>query len=1662
MKKIFTLLAGALMALGITAQAADPELKLSGGSGTQADPFKISNKADVLELAQACAVPTSGTNGTNAGHYNDIYFIITADIDMTLAEGEVFYGIGSANPVDYAPGTTWKFGGHIDGQNHTIKNMVINAVTFDASDKVQTSGKGKSSINIGFIGGLAKMGSIKNLIFDKSCKVSGYQSVGMAVGWVETAAKDNEPVVENIINYGDVDCYYQNGGGIVGNAAGGGYAGTSTSGMTYYRLHIKNCYNAGQVRVNYMRAGGIIGGGDYVEITNCINTGDVLCEVFNAARTPGTAQYGGGIIGNTSYCEISNVLNMGKVVVDYTYAGGIAGYVSSYNTGSTPRVGHLFSAVNVGQLVFPATAAAGSIIGTTSTSATSVAVTENCYYNGQNSSYPPVSTFTSYEGITALTTAELTAGTALAGLSADNWTFTSGMYPYLTTFNNDDVKNLAKAYLIFAAGESAGNFKTKATAAPGCKLSTDTKEFIISADGTSVSPAEGLKAPVVGDVTITCGTASTGITLTYLPKFFEGEGTAESPYLISTKDDLMTLQKLTTGDDYMTHFENTYFKQTADIDIAGDKSFTGIAVKWTKVASDAYKKYYFSGNYDGNGKTIKGMDIVGVTFVESTGKPATVPNGSWQYVGFFGTLGNGAVVKNLNFDSSNKITNYYYTGTLAGYVYDGTTIENITSAAQIISYDGYAGGIAGYTISTAPKDDAPWTQVIRNCVFTGTIKSNYQYVGGIVGWNQGLIENCVSYGDIFNGAFDDHCLRVEGHTGYTSLWYVGGIVGYNAALAQNCLFAGKAFSQAGRIGGIAGNLTSTGRVYNSLSYGIVSSPETSSLGAIGGQNSNGTAAFQNCYYDSQLAGCDGIAFKPETEGITGLTTDVLTNGTIPAGLPAILTGNKGFYPIPAALANDPVAKAAAAAYLLLGKGETCGNVLTPVTVSTAMPFTVSLGEAGVGFEIKDGKIIPKSVEEITTNTVKLVNGDFSREFTLTLLPKVLPGEGTEASPYIIASAADFVKLGEYIQSSALNFDGSVFSITADLDFKDVTLVPVGIAQNPFQGVVKGNGKTIKNVTVPAVETLADGQSNIAIFAYTGANFKLNDLNIVNCNITGYGTSAIVVANLNGGAIDKVTIDKTSKITGLKGSGTNYGDKIAALVAVAGSGSSITNCVNNATVEGMKNVAGIVAVGPTFNTPGMIISNCENNATITSNAARTQSGPSSYTYPDVNGAGIAGYFNGQMTNCKNTGDIVSSTEHGKNIGGVIGYLAAAANSDVVANATKVSNCENTGNINGYQYAAGIAAYVNNNANSKGEVTIEKCINRGNITGDYNYPGGVAGYLTMSINIDQCANYGTVDSKVSTGAGGVVAWAYNKDCKITNCFNAGNVTAQGYVAGVAGNSGNVANIVENCFNIGDVTAFESSWQGAAGIANTSINVKNAYNLGTIKGNKNIAGIVGQWNTSELSISNVYNLGTILANGDETATLGNIVGYYQATGKGVVTNAFYCSEKALAMDKSYENVKHIEINQLFKAALGEGFVYNDNCLPMIKTLADLDIAKVNAVYFKLADGDYTDEITAPIQLGMLDGVKWTGENFEISGNTAYPSKVGKGTLTATIGDLSKSYTFDIMAVSGVDDIVIEGAEGDAQYYNLQGVKVANPTEGGVYIRVIGKKAEKVVYTK
>lgn len=102
-----------------------PNEFLSGGSGTQDDPWLISTAADLKALAdyinsgKAIDCDIDGC-GEDIGNFHGCYFKQTADIDLQGAAWD---------PIGYSDESYFYFSGHYDGGNHVIRNAVSSGIT---------------------------------------------------------------------------------------------------------------------------------------------------------------------------------------------------------------------------------------------------------------------------------------------------------------------------------------------------------------------------------------------------------------------------------------------------------------------------------------------------------------------------------------------------------------------------------------------------------------------------------------------------------------------------------------------------------------------------------------------------------------------------------------------------------------------------------------------------------------------------------------------------------------------------------------------------------------------------------------------------------------------------------------------------------------------------------------------------------------------------------------------------------------------------------------------------------------------------------------------------------------------------------------------------------------------------------------------------------------------------------------------------------------------------------------------------------------------------------------------------------------------------------------------------------------------------------------------
>ncbi len=1602
MVKLYKLLIAAAFAGAIgtpCAWAADPDLGLSG-SGTAADPYQVGSKADVLALAKACNGESGITSGKDCGHYAGKYFVMTNDINL---EGDTtFLGIGTA-PHGSNPGSSWHFDGVFDGRGHKVSGMTVGGTMFDASGKAVAAGKSGSRRYNGLFGYLGAGAVVKNVTVDASCRVSSLGYTGGIAGYVDAGAK-----IDSCASYAAIDCYDTYAGGIAGYVYATSKQGNGT---------VSNCLNAGTVRCLYQYAGGIVGY-NRGTVNQCLNDGSVKMYSFNAYRESGKQTTGGGIVGY-NYGLTTNCLNTGSVWADKDIAGGIAGY--NYSSSAT-----LYGCVNLGTVTSSTETTRGTIVGRVYNGST----IENCYYDSQLWGDAAAQSG-SLDGANGLTTTQLTSGSALAGLDAKAWKFAAGFYPELAYPATERSHRAAATYMVCADGETAAAFSTKATistAMTGITATLSSGKYF-KVDGNTLSALD-VKVIATDTVTLANGDYSVAVPITRTPNMFDGAGTEADPYRIATKADLMNLAELCNGN-LKKHFEGEYFKMTADIDMENDPTFTGIASKaiYTYVSEPTY---YFAGHFDGGGHTISRMKVHGMAF-DAQGKPLNYSGGSADFVGLFGCLASGSSVKNVTLDSTCVIEGYCEVGGIAGKIHDGSSIENCHVAATIDCYDNIGGGIAG----EASAETGSLTLHITGCSFSGKLRVSRNYAGGIVGLNDAVITGCANTGSVSSINFGGSRADTQEDA--------GGIAGSNRGNIANCFNAGTVYAQTKAAGGISGfnsNGMRRGDVTGCVNVGSVSSGLATKAGAIIGEDyrvptSLGTIELKNNYYDKQLSGARA-AENVDKEGFTALSTKQLTSGAALTGLDAYQLA-AGFYPIPSSLKAIEAVHSAAATYVTLADGENKQNVHSEATISTALPVKASL--SGKAFTLSGSKLAPVASTTTQRDTLTLTCGGFTRAIDLQSVPAILQGAGTAADPYKITSVDDYNHLAALIAESGYAYGDSHFLVTTDLNFTGKPVKQMGSGDLYFAGSIDGGSHTLSGITLTA-DSVAGG-SNVALFGGLAPSGEIKNLKIANTTISGYANVAALVAN-NQGRVSRVTLDSSVSVTATRKDNTLAGANVGGIEAVAYATSVVDSCETSASVSGLTYVGGIA--GYTLENTAAI-SNCVNRGTVVATApVKTTYNPGSGTkteYVDAVAGGIAGKFGGEVSNCRNEGSV--STAKCNVAGGIVGdtYVGSL-----------ITDCANSGEVTAaFQTAGGIVGTTG--ISTAYEVIIANCTNSGTVKAA-TVAGGIAGTIKTGCSVTSCSNTGEV-APTGTRAGGIAGNSAGSP-SISQCYNTGEVSGAYQVGGILGMAESATAQVSQCYNAGHVQARLTSGM-VAGIANGMASITSSYNVGNIQGSKYVGGIVGY--TTNAKVSQCYNTGEITLEKE-----GGEAGCISATaGKASVTGCMMLHRSG--NEFAADSVSGITAGDAYaiiggSKVLGSHFAYNALCFPMVKGLDNTDAAKAHAAYFMPGETD-TDTITASIELASLEGVTWTATGaLSIDGNKAVPTGNGAATITATAGDYSVSYTFEVKKATGItlpeaDDPIVA-----TEYYTTAGMRVAEPQAGTVVIAVGRTASGKRVVTK
>ena len=288
------------------------------------------------------------------------------------------------------------------------------------------------------------------------------------------------------------------------------------------------------------------------------------------------------------------------------------------------------------------------------------------------------------------------------------------------------------------------------------------------------------------------------------------------------------------------------------------------------------------------------------------------------------------------------------------------------------------------------------------------------------------------------------------------------------------------------------------------------------------------------------------------------------------------------------------------------------------------------------------------------------------------------GDGKKDSPYIITKAEelawfrDQVNSGQYsicakIADNVEVIDMSTVCHAADKsqNLEEKSWVPIGNKNIvKYRGTFDGNGKTITNLYINASQT---SQNNMGLFGYTYQS-TIKNLTFENANVTNtQSNTGILVGKAGyGSTLQNIKISNTCQIKG-----GNYTGGIAGELD-----GNAYNCVNYATVQGIKSVGGLFG---RYSRKGNSITACANYGNVTASS-------------DMVG-GLVGYFSGgTIQDCANYGDVKGTNR----VAGMAGFVSDGKVQNVFSygNISVTNKTQNVGMVFGFSsYGAteGMVAY-----------------------------------------------------------------------------------------------------------------------------------------------------------------------------------------------------------------------------------------------------------------------------------------------------------------------------------------------------------------------------------
>lgn len=761
----------------------------------------------------------------------------------------------------------------------------------------------------------------------------------------------------------------------------------------------------------------------------------------------------------------------------------------------------------------------------------------------------------------------------------------------------------------------------------------------------------------------------------------KGDGKKDSPYIITKAEELAWFRDQVNGGNKKICAkieDNVEVIDMSTVCHAADKSQNLEEKSWVPIGNNNNK---YQGAFDGNNKTITNLYI----------------NASQLNVGLFGYTNEGTI-KNLTFEYANVTNTNNYAGVLVGKAIWGSTLQNIkiSNTCQIKGGNN-TGGIAGYLDGNAYNCvNCATVQGIKYigglcgfysrsrtgysmtaCANYGNVTASSLGVGGLVGYfDSGTIQDCANYGDVKGTE------RVAGMAGSVNNGKIQNVFSYgNISVTNKTQNVGMAFGYSysrateGMVAYYSGaKLTVNGQEQTVKAFGNGTPSEDNATGFTKDQLKSGVVAYQlHQNASSEAKWGQNLANDGDIYPVIGSEHQVyVDNTTLNCKTNEVVRGS---------FTNNPTSSA-----IRYQHGTIIHHVATDATCTEAA--TKEYWQCQDCLKTYSDSQLTKELTDVTDAEHPAL-GHHSNEdgYCDRCQHYVAVKPSQESGVYLIAKPCHLAWFRDYVNGTIVD-DGEAAGtthpsasamLTADIDLKNychaaedgkelLSWIPIGSEKNRWKGNMDGQGHTNSNLYIKTA------QNYVGLFGYTdGATIQdliFDNAKVENVNTTGTNTSytGILVGYAYGYSPSHIKGIKTTNNC------TVIGQEITGGI-VGFAKINLENCDNHSSVKGTSDVGGIAGFSCYKN-----IKRCTNYGTVENDG--------SYI------GGIIGYaIETSIEDCANYGKITST---GWTAGGIAGQTGNNCSIQNVFSYGDVTNTHNDsgiimGCVLGTVTAKGIVAY-----------------------------------------------------------------------------------------------------------------------------------------------------------------------------------------------------------------------------------------------------------------------------------------------------------------------------------------------------------------------------------